>query len=107
MHDVMTGFYEPNAIDQSKNLGATFGTTTNIINGGIECGQNPENSKSRSRGEYYSKWLEFFGMPAEEGLGCGDQPYGDFPYAGEGDVVGYWAKDWSWPPKDACAPATY
>jgi hypothetical protein len=38
MHDVMTGFFVPNAIDLSKNIKASFGTTINIINGGLECG---------------------------------------------------------------------
>ena len=90
MHDVMTGFFEPNDKDDKVNITATFGTTTNIINGGIECGQTPENSKSRSRGDYYLKWLDFFGLPAESGLGCGSQK-SYFPYAGAGDVPGYWA----------------
>jgi len=38
MHDVMTGFFEPNDKDDQVNITATFGTTTNIINGGLECG---------------------------------------------------------------------
>jgi hypothetical protein len=69
MHDVMTGFFIPNSADVAANIGATFGTTINIINGGFECGNG--SSKSVSRGEYYTKWLEFLNMPAEtEGLGC-------------------------------------
>jgi len=43
-------------------------------------------------------------MPAEDGLGCGSQ-IGYFPYAGAGDVPGYWAQDWSG--ATACRPATY
>lgn len=84
MHDVMTGFFEPNATDLGLNITASFGTTINIINGGIECGQLPENSKAASRGEYYLEWLNFFGMPAEGDLGCGNQA-SYFPYAGAGD----------------------
>lgn len=38
MHDVMTGFFEPNEADLEGGMTATFGTTINIINGGIECG---------------------------------------------------------------------
>jgi hypothetical protein len=68
MHDVMTGFFEPNDIDKGAKITNTFGTTINIINGGLECGM--ENSKAASRGEYYLKWLNFFGMPPEDGLGC-------------------------------------
>ena len=72
MHDVMTGFFEPTSADLAGSLTATFGTTTNIINGGVECNQSPENSKAASRAEYYLKWLEVFGMPAEDGLTCGN-----------------------------------
>ena len=68
MHDVMTGFFVPTAADTAANIGATFGTTTNIINGGLEC--NSWSEKARSRGEYYLEWLNFFGMPAETGLNC-------------------------------------
>jgi len=104
MHDVMTGFFEPNAIDINGGITATFGTTINIINGGHECNRTPESSKAASRAEYYLKWLDFFGMPAEDGLTCGDQ-IGYFPYAGAGDVIGHWAEDWSG--AKACRPVSY
>ena len=68
MHDVMTGFFIPNAADIAANVGAKFGTTTNIINGGLECGG--WNSKAISRGEYFNKWLGFFGLPEETDVGC-------------------------------------
>ena len=38
MHDIMTGFYEPNSYDAAVGIDATFGATTNVINGGLECG---------------------------------------------------------------------
>ena len=38
MHDVMTGNFEPNDVDLQNNIKASFGTTTNILNGGVECG---------------------------------------------------------------------
>ena len=92
MHDVMTGFFVPNAKDKAANFGATFGTTINIINGGYECGNG--SSKSVSRGQYYTKWLEFFGMPAEpSGIGCANQR-SSFPVGGTGDTPGYWTKVW-------------
>jgi hypothetical protein len=68
MHDVMTFFYEPTDADRAGNFGNHFGTTTNIINGGQECGF--ANDKATKRGEYFSEWLNFFGMPAESGLDC-------------------------------------
>jgi hypothetical protein len=70
MHDVMTGFYVPNAVDNAGNFGAKFGTTTNVINGGLECGQWSE--KAIKRGEYYLEWLNFFDLPAETDVGCAD-----------------------------------
>jgi len=71
MHDVMTGFFVPNAEDIAANFLATFGTTINIINGGHECGY--VSSKAVSRGEYFLEWLNFFSMPPEGGLGCDNQ----------------------------------
>ena len=38
MHDVMTGYFTPNAYDLSINIQDGFGTTIHIINGGLECG---------------------------------------------------------------------
>ena len=86
MHDVMTGFFIPNSADAAVGIGADFGTTTNVINGGLECGNG--SSKAVSRGEYYTEWLAFFGLPAEDNIGCASQ--GRFPSGGAGDVPGYW-----------------
>ena len=49
MHDVVTGYFEPSAGDIKAGITAhngrnSFGITTNIINGGIECGQSKETS---------------------------------------------------------------
>ena len=93
MHDVMTGYFEPNAADTTAKLGANFGTTTNIINGGQECGF--VSSKAVSRGEYYLEWLNYFGLDAEEDIGCAEQT--SFPAGGAGDVAGYWDQNWSGP----------
>jgi len=38
MHDVITGFFEPNSLDISAGIKGEFGSTINIINGEIECG---------------------------------------------------------------------
>lgn len=50
MHDVMTGWFIPNDKDKAANVTATFGTTTNIINGGFECGGGSGSEKSIRRG---------------------------------------------------------
>lgn len=74
MHDVMTGYFHPNASDISSNIGASFATTINIINGGLECGKGFGYDKVKKRGEYFLEWLNFFDLPAEGDLDCGNQP---------------------------------
>ena len=101
MHDVMAGFFEPTSADIQANIGANFGTTTNIINGGLECGM--ASTKADSRGIYFNKWLEFFGLPTESNVGCADQ--GGFPTGGAGDVPGYWEQ--SWQGATECRPVGY
>lgn len=49
-----------------------------IINGGLECTTTykTENSSALKREGYYSKFLEYFGLPAESGLTCATmQPF--------------------------------
>jgi len=66
IHDVVTGFFEPNDLDLQVGMTASFASTINIINGGLECGQGEGTSdKVKKRGEYYTEWLNFFDMPAE------------------------------------------
>lgn len=74
MHDVITGYYEPNGTDSANNMTSSFATTINIINGGLECGKGFGYDKVVKRGEYFLEWLNFFGLPAEGNLDCGNQP---------------------------------
>jgi len=106
MHDIMTGFYEPNSYDAAAGIDATFGATTNVINGGQECGAFHSNGKAESRGDYYASWLDFFGLPAEDadGLTCEDQDSG-FPNLGAGDLPGYWER--AWDGRIACLPVSW
>ena len=82
MHDVVTGFFTPNSADNNDGIRQTsfgdghncFGITTNIINGGLECGQSVESYGSQHRADYYLEFLSYFGLPEwaeEECLGCG------------------------------------
>jgi len=72
MHDVITGFMVPTAADISARITQTFGTTTNIINGGHECGKGSETAQSTNRIKYYTAFLEWFDLPEEpeEGMSC-------------------------------------
>lgn len=94
MHDVMTGFFTPNSTDLASNVKASFATTVNIINGGLECGKGFGYDKVVRRGQYYLKWLNFFGLPDEGDLDCGNQP-NQFPAGGSSDVHMYFEKDWA------------
>ena len=80
MHDVMTGYFVPDAVDLANNITGSFATTINIINGGIECGQGlGVNEAVQARASYFSSWLAYFLLPSEDNLDCGNQPDGLFP----------------------------
>lgn len=62
MHEVVTGFYKPNKVDIDNGNTLGFGTTINIINGGIECRGTTDNSKALSRLAYLKSWMTEFGI---------------------------------------------
>ena len=72
MHDVMCGLFEPNEIDIEFGIRGGFGSTINIINGGVECGGDVENKKASNRGDYFKEFLAVLGLDPdlEENLGC-------------------------------------
>jgi len=84
IHDIVTGYYEPNERETNLNITAGFGATTNIINGEQECGKSSEDTRGQHRIDAYKKYLEDFGLPAEDEstLTCGKQPAGKFPEDG-------------------------
>ena len=102
MHEVVTGFFEPSSADikagiQSHNGRNDFGITTNIINGGLECGQTTmETSGAEHRADYYKKWADVFGvdLSEERGFGC-SQMSQFFPLKSNGNQPDYFDKDWS------------
>jgi len=72
MHEIVTGYFKPNAADTAAGITDTFGATTNIINGGIECSLGM-NTAANARADFYKSFLGYFSLPAEEeaGLTCG------------------------------------
>lgn len=78
-----------------------FGGTTNIINGGQECGQTSESYGSQRRMDYYIEWLDFFGLPAEEEtascMGCGGMQ-NLFPTTGSAFIPSYFDNSWTGDP---------
>lgn len=98
MWSVIDGSWLPNASDQSRGISAGFGATTNIINGGIECGHGYEKPQSLNRISYYQRHAQQLGVPvtAAEQLGCKDQK--PFDINGAGALNIYWDMDWVYYP---------
>jgi hypothetical protein len=76
-HDIMVGNWKPTEEDLCKGRFPGFGSTINVINGGLECGHE----KDLARTVYRSRWFEFFcnhfQIPAGEHIGCsGQRPFG-------------------------------
>lgn len=66
-HDVVTGFMKPTRADIRAGMGDVgFGTTTAIMNRDGECGWAKGMEISLRRVEYYTKFLEHFGLPEED-----------------------------------------
>jgi chitinase len=75
IHDVATGFMVPTSADTGAGISQGFGVTTNIINGGQECGKGFEDARSSDRIKYYKAFLEYFDLPGEDEstMTCGGQ----------------------------------
>jgi len=72
MLHVIDETWQPNAHDQSLGIKPGFGATTNVINGGIECGHAYEKPQSINRIAYYKAHAEILGVEisSNEELGC-------------------------------------
>lgn len=96
MFHVVDGTWEPNANDISSGLVPGFGVTTNIINGGVECGGSSEIAQSLNRIEYYTAFSDYLNVSVDQGevLGCANMK--QFSSDGAGALPIYWEEDWSW-----------
>ena len=99
MHEVATCYFEPNQADinvgiEKYNGLNGFGITTNIINGGYECGKGSETIGSRKRADYYKAWSLHFDLPTEDesSLKCGGMQ--KFKSNSAGAVNGYFDEGW-------------
>lgn len=109
MHEVVTGLWTPNAADVAAGIVVGFGTTTNIINGAMECGQGSESSYSRYRMQYYRALCETLKAQCFEDLatdGCGKMK-NEFPEAGTAGNGPLTYLDKSWSGSQECAPVKY
>jgi hypothetical protein len=71
-HDVITGIWHPTHHDQQAGRLPGFGTTLNIINGGVECGHSPLD-KTVYRYEYYKYFCKIFKVTPGPNVDCADQ----------------------------------
>lgn len=97
MLHVVDGTWQPNANDIANGLTAGFGATTEIINGGLECGQGVEVAQSLNRISYYENFADYLGavIPENEVLGCKDMQA--FDAKGAGAINTYWEQDYATP----------
>jgi len=98
MLHVIDGTWQPNAHDLSLGIKPGFGATTNVINGGIECGHAYEKPQSVNRVAYYQSHAATLGVEIanNEELGCKDQK--SFDTEGAGALEIYWDQDWAFYP---------
>ena len=70
--------------------------TTQIINGGVECGGPTEIAQSQNRIKYYKEFANYLKVPvpADEVLGCANMK--QFDEGGAGALKIYWEQDWGW-----------
>ncbi|MEI6414695.1 MAG: chitinase [Pseudomonadota bacterium] len=48
MHEIVTGLWQPNAVDSGQGIVPGFGATIDVINGAVECGKpSPDTVKNR------------------------------------------------------------
>ncbi|CAB4300091.1 unnamed protein product [Prunus armeniaca] len=68
-HDVITRRWNPSGAD--KSAGPGYGVTTNIINGGLECGKGG-NAKVEDGIGFYKRYCDLLGV----GYGNNQKPLG-------------------------------
>nr|6LNR_A Chain A, Class-1 chitinase [Simarouba glauca] len=74
-HDVMTNEWAPGGADGNAGRDPGFGLTTNIINGGLECGFGTD-SRVQDRIGYFKHFCSNFGIDPGNNLDCYTQtPY--------------------------------
>lgn len=96
MLHVVDGTWTPNQSDIDNGLTKGFGVTTNIINGGVECGGSTEIAQSLNRITYYTEFANHLGVnvPSDEVLGCANMK--QFTSDSSAALPIYWEEDWSW-----------
>ncbi|KDP43737.1 hypothetical protein JCGZ_22364 [Jatropha curcas] len=71
-HNVIIGQWTPSDADRAANRVPGYGVITNIINGGLECGQGA-NDKVESRIGFYRRYSGILGVSTGGNLDCYNQ----------------------------------
>jgi len=104
MHDVVTEYFQPNAADTAAGITGGFGTTTNIINGGAECGW--DSPHANKRGQFYEEFLTYFSITdTDSNLDCDGES--GFPQGSAGALPSYFTWDWTWGNDQKCQIVTW
>ncbi|KAA0869750.1 chitinase, partial [Enterobacter hormaechei] len=75
-HDVITGQWKPSSGDSAAGRLPGYGTVTNIINGGLECGRG-QDGRVQDRIGFYKRYCDLLGVGYGDNLDCGGQrPFG-------------------------------
>ncbi|ELR67908.1 Chitinase [Photobacterium marinum] len=101
MLHVIDRTWKPSQREIDAGIGYGFGTTINIINGGIECGEHNKNKgQPVNRIRYWEGLASHYQIPieADEKNTCWQQtPYGSLNLEGATDVLyTNWDGDWSY-----------
>ena len=76
-HAVITESWTPSAADSEAGRVPGYGVITNIINGGIECGQGGPNNANENRIGFYKTYCDSLGTTYGSNLDCYQQrPFG-------------------------------
>ncbi|KAK1295607.1 Endochitinase 1 [Acorus calamus] len=68
-HDIMTGNWKPSKVDVVARRLPGLGLTTNIINGGRECGHGAD-ARVEDRIGFYKRYCDLLGVSYGENLDC-------------------------------------
>ncbi|KAL5714681.1 chitinase [Ranunculus cassubicifolius] len=75
-HNVIVGQWTPSPSDVAAGRLPGYGTITNIINGGIECGKGTSPPQVADRIGFYRRYCEILGVSPGDNLDCNNQsPY--------------------------------
>ena len=92
MHNVMTGYYVPNASDNQAGHTPGFGSTILIANNQL-CGLNIVTAGATERGNKFVELMGDMGMQESSDLECAAM-WQDFSWTGSSNKILFFARDW-------------